>query len=105
MAIVVSSPNKVTGADPNPTSPYRAGVRYRLLDTQHTQVKPGMGYAYYRYNQLWPAAREIAIDYYSNAAIEAGTVVTCLEARKNRIRTEAGWILGTTGERPLITEA
>lgn len=103
VAVVVTSPNKSKGADPNPTSPYKKGTRYKVVDSTYTYRGPGGDYAMYGYEELSSSGRMIAkadtgyVSYFEGknlAYIPADTIVTCLEARRKWIRTSAGWISG-----------
>lgn len=108
VAVVVSSPNKAKGGDPNPKSSYKKGVKYRLLTDQYTHIGAGSDYFYYEYDNLSASGRKIAvIDEFEEGytEIKAGMVVKCLEARRNWIRTSAGWIKGDEDGTACITPA
>ncbi len=82
-AIVIKSKNKITGADPNPTSKYTVGKTYVALDDLELKVGPGS--SYFPVNDGEDGA----------AYLSEGTTFICLEARRNYIKTSGGWVCGT----------
>ena len=94
VAVVVKSPNKAVGAPAKTGSSFKKGERYAVLETIYPQTGPGSYYRYTRYNKLNTKGRKIAVSAGGDACIEEGTIVKCLEARGNWIRTRAGWIQG-----------
>ncbi len=100
-AIVIKSSNKITGADPNPTSKYTAGKTYKALYDLSVYRGPGSSYFEVDYSALLAEGNALIVaDSYDNdyGYIEKGTQFTCLEARRNYIRTAAGWVLGTRSD-------
>lgn len=94
VAVVVKSPNKITGAPSKSKSPYKKGKKYVVLETSYPQTGPGSYYMYNRYSKLSRKGKKIAVSAGGDACLEEGTIVKCLEVRKNWIRTSAGWIRG-----------
>lgn len=104
-AVVVYSSNKATGADPHPTSSFKKGARYTVTKAAFTYKGPGSAYELCSYHKLSSEGKALARfsnDFASvmmnvdDAYIPADTEVTCLEAKRNWIRTVAGWIDGET---------
>ena len=104
VAIVHTSSNKTTGADPNPSSPYKKGASYRTLKDLYVHVGPGSRYYCSTYESLPAQGRSIAIretdfeedvlDPDAYAIIPKDTVFRCLEGRRNWLKTDAGWVCG-----------
>ena len=95
MAIVISGPKKAKGGDPKPKSSYKKGAKYKLLMDQYTHVGAGSDYFYSEYGKLPAAGKKLAVREDDYALLTSGTTVVCLEAKRNWIRTSAGWIQGS----------
>ena len=94
VAVVVESPNKVTGVPPKTKSPFKKGKKYRVLETSYTKTGPGSFYMFTKYDKLSTKGKKIALSDEGDAYLEEGKIVKCLEVRGNWIRTYAGWIPG-----------
>lgn len=94
VAVVVESPNKVTGVPSKAKSPYKKGQRYQMLENNYPLTGPGSYYRQNKYDGLSSQGKKAAVSEDGYACLEEGKVVKCLEARGNWIRTSAGWILG-----------
>ena len=106
VSVVVSTrTNKITGADPKPKSTYKVGEKYTVLEDRRVHVGAAKAYYGKLTKDLSAKAKKLVAPNSEYAMIPAGKKVTCLEARRNWIRTAAGWIEGKDQEGTYITPA
>ena len=104
VSVVVSTrTNKITGADPKPKSTYKVGEKYTVLEDRRVHVGAAKAYYGKLTKDLSAKAKKLVAPDSEYAMIPAGKTVTCLEARRNWIRTAAGWIEGKEEEETYLT--
>lgn len=102
VAVVTKSGNKVTGADPKPASVFKKGQTYTALRDLYLYRGPGSYYYGVNKKDLSKKGKKLVSanadgeDYYDELYIHAGTSFVCKEARRNFLKTDAGWVRGVS---------